>query len=119
MLRPLYIRIVIAVILFSFIGYLYYSTNYAMYNLPHGDFIQEIKSPEGDLSIKIYIYSPALSANAIRGELVFNSADEKPKNIYWCLYENDAEVKWIDNRTVSINEKVIDVFKEKFDWRNE
>ena len=90
-----------------------------MHNLPEGAFMHEVRSPENDLSIKIYLHSPALSANAIRGELVFLNTGEKPRNIYWCLYESSAEVEWLDTRTVLINGRKLDVHEDKYDWRNE
>ena len=90
-----------------------------MSKLPDGELQKEIESPNGELSIKIYLHSPSLSADAIRGELNFERKKRKPKNIYWSYMESDAEVVWINEYTVNINGKTLDVFNDTYDWRQD
>ena len=61
----------------------------------------------------------SLSADAVRGELVFNERNGKTKNIYWNYRESTAKIEWLDNKTVVINGHTLEVPNEKFDFRNQ
>lgn len=60
-----------------------------------------------------------LAKNVFSGELVFNEQNGKTKNIYWNYRASTAEIEWLDNKTVVINEHTLEVSKEKFDFRNQ
>lgn len=54
---------------------------------------------------------------AVVGELC--TEDHKCKEIYDCYHEQDSYVYWIDNETVSINNKILNIIKDKYSWKND
>lgn len=91
-----------------------------MNRLPTGDYLTEETSPDGNYTIKAYLTNGgATTSFAIRGELVFNNRKNKVKNIYWNYREETANIEWIDNDTVVINGKTLNVPNDKFDFRNQ
>jgi hypothetical protein len=88
--------------------------------LPDGEFLTESQSPTGEYTVKAYVsMSGATVANAVRGEVVYHQKKDKKKNIYWGYRESTAKVVWIDEHTVSINDMVLDVHKDVYDFRKE
>ncbi|MEK4671146.1 DUF5412 domain-containing protein [Niallia sp. FSL R7-0271] len=104
--------IIVALIL---IVYGLYRWSINMSNLPKGDFITEVDSPNGEYTIKAYLSSGgATTGFAVRGELIFNNIDEKTKNIYWDYPQEKAKIEWKDNNTVIINGHKLDVPNETY-----
>jgi len=90
-----------------------------MESLPKGEFLVEESSPDGKFTLKAYVTNGgATTSYAVRGELVFNEKNGKTKNIYWNYREEDAEISWVDNDTVIINNHTLNVPKEKYDFRS-
>ena len=113
------IVLIIVILFMGFIGYGVYWAFFDMKRLPTGEYLTEETSPNGTYTLKAYVSSPSLSADAVRGELVFNEQKGKTKNIYWNYQESTAKIEWLDNKTVVINEHTLKVPKEKFDFRNQ
>lgn len=90
----------------------------SMENLPKGELLTEESSPDGKYTVKAYITNGgATTSYAIRGELVFNEKNGKLHNIYWNNREEIAEISWVDNDTVIINNHILNVPEEKYDFR--
>lgn len=90
-----------------------------MNRLPKGVFLTEESSPDGKYTLGAYISDRGATTNyAIRGELVFNDEKRKKKNIYWNYREESTDISWVDNDTVVINGHVLDVPRDKFDFRH-
>ncbi|WP_413368005.1 DUF5412 domain-containing protein [Lysinibacillus sp. 3P01SB] len=113
------ISLIISFLFIGFIGYGIYWAFFDMNRLPTGEFLTEETSPDGKYSLKAYVSSPSLSADAVRGELVFNERNAKTKNIYWNYRESTAKIEWLDNNTVVINGHTLEVPNEKFDFRKQ
>lgn len=91
-----------------------------MNRLPKGELIEEVESPSGQYTIKAYRTNGGATVSyAIRGELNYNLSKKKPKNIYWNYREEYADIEWVDNDTVIINEHRIDVTKDRYDFRRD
>ncbi len=89
-----------------------------MNNLPQGEFVNSYESPNSDFTVNIYLCDGGATTDfAIRGELV--DADNNKKNIYWGYHEQEAEVAWIDEDTVVINGRTLNVLEDVYDFRNE
>jgi len=110
---------VVGLLLIGIIGYGVYWAFFDMNRLPTGEYITEETSPNGTYTLKAYVSSPSLSADAVRGELIFNERNGKTKNIYWNYRESTAKIEWIDDDTVVINGHKLNAPKEKFDFRNQ
>ncbi|MHA6259251.1 DUF5412 family protein [Sporosarcina sp. CAU 1771] len=104
----------ILIILLLLVNYFFYNTN----RLPEGELLTESVSPSGDYTVKAYLANGgATVAFAVRGEVIYHQKKEKKKNIYWAYRKEDAEITWIDEHTVSINGRKLDVRKDVYDWR--
>lgn len=100
------------------LGIFVYPFFISMESLPKGEFLTEESSPDGKYTLKAYVTNGgATTSYAIRGELIFNEKKGKTKNIYWNYREEVAEISWIDNDTVLINNRTLNVPKEKYDFR--
>ena len=117
--KILKIFLVVGLLLIGIIGYGVYWAFFDMNRLPTGEYITEETSPNGTYTLKAYVSSPSLSADTVRGELIFNERNGKTKNIYWNYRESTAKNEWIDDDTVVINGHRLNVPKEKFDFRNQ
>ncbi len=113
------ILLIISFLFIGFVGYGIYWAFFDMNGLPTGEYLTEETSPDGTYTLKAYVSSPSLSADAVRGELVFNERNGKTKNIYWNYRESTAKIEWLDNKTVVINGHTLEVPNEKFDFRNQ
>lgn len=101
------------------LGIFLYTFFVSMESLPKGEFLVEESSPDGKFTLKAYVTNGgATTSYAVRGELVFNEKNGKIKNIYWNYREEDAEISWVDNDTVIINNHTLNVPKEKYDFRS-
>ena len=100
------------------LGIFVYTFFISMESLPKGEFLTEESSPDGKYTLKAYVTNGgATTSYAIRGELVFNEKKGKTKNIYWNYREETAEISWVDKDTVIINNRTLNVPKEKYDFR--
>ena len=90
-----------------------------MTNLPDGEFIGSYDSPTSNYTVNIYLCGGGATIDfALRGELVDNHNNNR-KNIYWGYHEDEADVNWIDEETVVINSRTLNVLKDVYDFRNE
>ena len=113
------ISLIISFLFIGLIGYGFYWAFFDMNRLPTGKYLTEETSPDGTYTLKAYVSSPSLSADAVRGELVFNKRNGKTKNIYWNYRESTAKIEWLDNKTVVINGHTLEVPNGKFDFRKQ
>lgn len=101
------------------LGIFLYTFLVSMESLPKGEFLGEESSPDGKFTLKAYVTNGgATTSYAVRGELVLNEKNGKTKNIYWNYREGEAEISWVDNDTVIINNHTLNVPNEKYDFRS-
>ncbi|MEK4425266.1 DUF5412 domain-containing protein [Solibacillus sp. FSL K6-1523] len=111
--------LIISFLFTGFIGYGVYWAFFDMNRLPTGEYLTEATSPDGTYTLKTYVSGTSLSADAVRGELVFNKRNGKTKNIYWNYRESTAKIEWLDNKTVVINGHTLEVPNGNYDWRKQ
>lgn len=115
--RMLTVTLIVIVILAIPAGWFVVSMN-TLLLLPEGEFILAVDSPNGEYTLKAYISRPGvLAANSIRGKLHYNHSRKRSKNIFWSYREEHADVYWLDNYTVVINGRHLDVRYDKYDFR--
>ncbi|MDF2658395.1 MAG: hypothetical protein K0Q94_1186 [Paenibacillus sp.] len=99
------------------ISYLIYYFFFSLCHLPEGELVEQINSANKSYTINMYqVNGGATTSYSIRGELVDHIKGSK-KNIYWGYRENQTRVKWLDDYTVTINDRKLDVRKDTYDWR--
>ncbi|WP_282943405.1 DUF5412 domain-containing protein [Paenibacillus sp. RC67] len=109
---------IIALIFIGLVSYGIYWVFFDKERLLKGEFLTEVISPDGTYTVKAYLANGgATTSFAIRGELIFNERNMKPKNIYWNYRENKATIVWSDNNTVIINGHTLNVPNDKYDFR--
>lgn len=119
MRKGLFIGLGVLLIVASLIGYGIYWAFFDMERLPEGELLTEAVSPDGTYTVRTYVTNGgATVAYAVRGELVFNDEDGKEKTIYWNDREESATIVWVDNDTVEINGRKLNVPQETYDFRN-
>lgn len=103
---------ILLILLFTlFVYHEFYDTNH----ISGGDLLEESFSPNKQYILKAYrIDGGALSANSVRVELINNGS---VKNIYFNYPENNVKITWLDETTVEINGKQLNILKDKYDWR--
>lgn len=81
-------------------------------------FLMDSKSPDGKYNLEAYRTEPGATVDfSIRVYLI---TDDRKTIIYDAYHEYEVKIVWIDNTTVSINEKILDISKgEKYDWRTQ
>ncbi len=72
-----------------------------------------------DEKYNLYAYRTEPGATVDFSVKVYSINDEKKELIYNAYHEYDAEIIWINNTTVSINGKTLNLSQgEKYDWRD-
>lgn len=91
------------------------------------DLMESVKSPNGDYTIKTYLRNCGATTDF---EIVADLCDKNDicKNIYSGYHESVSFVYWIDNDNVFINQKTLNIHKDKYNgydyddafrlWRN-
>lgn len=103
-------------VLFIFIAFiaLFFNSRLVMLNLPIGDYVNSLNSPNGEYTLKAYRYSGGPTVDwSLRIEVINNSTSKK-NNIYWKYHEKDADMKWLDNETVEINGIKLNIHKDYY-----
>lgn len=79
-------------------------------------FLIASQSPDGKYNLEAYRTEPGATVDfSIRVYLITN---DKKCLIYDAYHEYEAKIVWIDNTTVSINGKTLDISQgEKYNWR--
>ena len=86
--------------------------------LPKGELKKTVSSPDGKYKLKLYLCNGGATVDyAVRGEIV-NESKEK-WTIYWNYHCEDFDASWKDDKTVVINGKKLNIFKDRYDWRDE
>ena len=86
-------------------------------NLPEGELQNVYTSADNKYEISIYLVNGGATVDyAIRGELK-DLDTGKTKNIYWNYHEDKADVVWIDKNTVSINNHILCLPDDTYDFR--
>ncbi len=77
------------------------------------DLIESVKSPNGEYTIKTYLRNCGATVDF---EVVADLCDknDKCKNIYSGYHESVSFVYWIDDDNVFINQKTLNIHKDKY-----
>ena len=77
------------------------------------DLIETVKAPNGEYTIKTYLRNCGATVDF---EIVADLCDknDKCKKIYSGYHESVSFVYWIDNENVFINQKTLNIYKDKY-----
>lgn len=90
---------------------LYYFTFHSTFFLPKGELVEKIDSPDKSYTAMIY----RVNQDGLRVDV--KRSFFRKKIIYWSWREADINVSWVDDYTISINDRILDVTKDVYDKR--
>lgn len=81
-------------------------------------FLCSSESPDGKFNLEAYRTEPGATVDySVRVYMINGNQKEIIYNAY---HESEAKIDWVDNTTVSINGKTLDMSSgETYDWRKE
>lgn len=86
-------------------------------HLPTGELIASYVSPDATHTVNVYNCSGnATSGDSLRAEVI---TDNHKRNIYWQYDESLHICRWISENEICINDKVINVLTDTYDWRKD
>ena len=110
------VSILIAVCLIT--GYGIHCAFFDIQRIKGQEQIAEVTSPSGLYTAYAYLNNGgATTSYAVLGT-VKNNKTNKQKNLYWQYKCETATIEWLDDVTVLINGKTLDVRKDTYDYRN-
>ncbi len=81
-------------------------------------FLMSSQSPDGKYNLEAYRTEPGATVDFSIRVYIING--NKKNIIYDAYHEYDAKIIWVDNSTVLINGKTLDISRgEKYDWRTQ
>lgn len=102
------------------VGVLAYSFNLAFLDIQKingQEYLDESTSPNGMYTVTAYLNNGGATVDyAVLGRLK-NNRNGKMKNIYWQYHCKKAEMEWVNDETLKINDQLLNVKDEIYDYR--
>jgi len=86
--------------------------------LPQGYSGQILLSPKGDFQAQIYHMNGFIDYKNVRVDVV-NNQSKKKEMIYYDFVNKPLEIIWIEDDTLKIENRILKVDKDKFDYRTQ
>lgn len=109
--------IIISVSIFLILYMIYYKFIYDFDDLPKGIYVKSIVSPNENYKLNIYKVSYGMTMDWFMRVELENVGTKEKKNIYYDYHLKDNDIKWLDNKNISINKVKLNVQKETYDGR--
>ena len=109
--------IIISVSIFLILYMIYYKFIYDFDDLPKGIYVKSIVSPNENYKLNIYKVSYGMTMDWFMRVELENVGTKEKKNIYYDYHLKDNDIKWLDNKNISINKVKPNVQKETYDGR--
>lgn len=109
--------IIISVSIFLILYMIYYKFIYDFDDLPKGIYVKSIVSPNENYKLNIYKVSYGMTMDWFMRVELENIETKEKKNIYYDYHLKDNDIKWLDNKNISINKIKLNVQKETYDGR--
>ena len=81
------------------------------------EIITTSNSPDSSYTVTAYLNNGGATVDYAVLCAVKNNKNGKERNIYWNYHCSTADIQWVDNKTVRINETELDVTKDLYDYR--
>ena len=116
-LVPVIIAVSILLIIIAFISYGIYWAFFDIQRIDGQEIITTSDSPDASYTVTAYLNSGGATTDFAVLCSVKNNKTGKERNIYWNYHCQNADIQWLDNKTVSINGVELDVIKDLYDYR--
>lgn len=97
-----------------------YGVYWAFFDLQRIDgeeFLDETTSPQGTYTVTAYLNNGGATTSYAVLCTVRNNKSQSVKNIYWEYRTDTVEMEWLDDENIRINNAVLNVEKETYDFR--
>jgi len=110
---------IIIAILICGTAYLIYWAFFDIQRFQGQNYLCESTSPNGQYTVTGYLNNGGATVDfAVLGVLK-NNNNGKEKNIYWQYHCEKVKLEWVDNKTIKINGRELNVENEIYDYRRE
>lgn len=114
-------RLLIAIItIATLVGGVVYAFNWAFFDIQRingQEYLDESTSPNGAYTVTAYLNNGGATVDYAVLVKLKNNRNGKIKNIYWQYHCTKAEMKWVNDETLKINDKELNVKNEIYDYR--
>ena len=86
--------------------------------LPQGHPGQTLQSPNGDFKAQVYHMSGFIDYKNVRVDII-NNETKKKEMIYYDYVDKALDIMWVEEDTLKIEEKYLQVDRDKFDYRTQ
>ena len=83
------------------------------------EYITESTSPDGKYTVTTYLNNGGATTDYAVLATLKNNKNGKTKNIYWQYHCEEADIEWLSDDTIKINEVELNVKNEIYDYRKE
>lgn len=83
------------------------------------EYITESTSPDGKYTVTAYLNNDGATTDYAVLATLKNNKNGKTKNIYWQYHCEEADIEWLSDDTIKINEVELNVKNEIYDYRKE
>ena len=83
------------------------------------EYITESTSPDGKYTVTAYLNNGGATTDYAVLAKLKNNKNGKTKNIYWQYHCEEADIEWLSDDTIKINEVELNVKNEIYDYRKE
>ena len=112
--------IITSIIIAILVGGVAYAFNWAFLDIQRingQEYLNESTSPNGEYTVTAYLNNGGATVDyAVLGRLK-NNRNGKTKNIYWQYHCEKAEMEWVNDEMLKINDQQLNVKNEIYDYR--
>lgn len=97
-----------------------YIINWAFFDIQRvtgQEYLNESTSPNGTYTVTAYLNNGGATTSYAVLCTLKNNKNGKTRNIYWQYRTTKAEMEWLNDETIKINDKELNVKNEIYDYR--
>lgn len=113
----LLIASIIITILFGGVAYLINWAFFDIQRIEGQEYLDELTSPNGTYSVTAYLNNGGATTDYAVLVRLKNNRNGKMKNIYWEYHCTKAEMEWVSDEIIRINNVELNVKNEIYDFR--
>jgi Fe-S cluster biosynthesis and repair protein YggX len=110
----------LGIILALFVGGVAYVIDWAFFDIQRingQEYLSQSTSPDGTYTVTAYLNNGGATTDFAVLARLKNNRNGKEKNIYWQYHCAKAEMQWVNDETIKINDKELNVKNEIYDYR--
>jgi hypothetical protein len=109
--------LIVLAVLICMIVYAVYWAFFDLQRIEGEKFLSDTISPQGTYTVTAYLNNGGATTSYAVLCTVRNNERHRVKNIYWEYRTDTVEMEWLDDENIRINNVVLNVEKETYDYR--